>query len=223
MQMTSTMPLRQQMWCSTQSLVSLPLSSCPTTSPSTRIYSPSLPHLPSLRPLPRSGFSFKGPPRPPFASALETLRHESRLEFVDRVTRPPVVSVDVPSGWPVDEDTSSSPPTPELTFHPDVLISLTAPKTGVRRFQRTTGQRGGGGQVQRHFLGGRFVPPRVARKFGLKGMLQGGFDFRRAGDSQIVEVTNWREAEDGEETEDSEYEEYDEEEGEGEEQHEGRR
>ncbi|PWN29569.1 YjeF N-terminal domain-like protein [Jaminaea rosea] len=151
------------------------------------------------------GFSFKGPPRPPFASALETLRDESRLEFVDRVTRPPVVSVDIPSGWPVDAPTTSSSEqeeAPELSFHPEVVISLTAPKTGMRRFQRTAGQRGEGGQPQRHFLGGRFIPPSMARKYGLRGMMRG----YRA-DDQVVEVTGWREAEDGEDDEEDEDEE----------------
>ena len=76
------------------------------------------------------GFSFKPPIRAPFDSAL-SLIEESKL---------PIVSVDIPSGWDVEQGNESG-----RGINPDVLISLTAPKEGVRRF---TG---------RHFLGGRFV------------------------------------------------------------------
>lgn len=77
------------------------------------------------------GFSFKGPMRPPFDAALPLIA-DSGL---------PIVSVDIPSGWDVEEGR------PEGTgLNPDVLLSLTAPKEGVRRFKG------------RHFLGGRFVP-----------------------------------------------------------------
>lgn len=77
------------------------------------------------------GFSFKGPIRPPFDSAL-TLLAESKL---------PIVSVDIPSGWDVERGNVEG-----VGLNPDVLISLTAPKEGVRNFEG------------RHFLGGRFIP-----------------------------------------------------------------
>lgn len=77
------------------------------------------------------GFSFKPPVRAPFDSAL-SLIGSSGL---------PIVSVDIPSGWDVERGNESG-----LGFNPDVLISLTAPKEGVRDFKG------------RHFLGGRFVP-----------------------------------------------------------------
>ena len=61
----------------------------------------------------------------------------------------PIISVDIPSGW----DVTSGPQPLETqrgdkvdTFMPDVLISLTAPKEGVKPFKG------------RHYLGGRFVP-----------------------------------------------------------------
>jgi NAD(P)H-hydrate epimerase len=76
------------------------------------------------------GFSFKGPVRAPFDSALPLIT-ESKL---------PVVSVDVPSGWEVDGGRAGG-----VALEPDVLVSLTAPKEGVRAFNG------------RHFLGGRFV------------------------------------------------------------------
>jgi NAD(P)H-hydrate epimerase len=76
------------------------------------------------------GFSFKGPVRAPFDSAL-LLISKSGL---------PIVSVDIPSGWDVEKGNEEG-----VGLNPDVLVSLTAPKQGVRSF---TG---------RHFLGGRFV------------------------------------------------------------------
>lgn len=77
------------------------------------------------------GFSFKGPIRAPFDSAL-SLISTSGL---------PIVSVDIPSGWDVEQGNEAG-----VGLNPDVLISLTAPKQGVKMFR---------GQ---HFLGGRFVP-----------------------------------------------------------------
>ncbi len=76
------------------------------------------------------GFSFKPPVRAPFDSALPLLS-KSGL---------PIVSVDIPSGWDVEEGNAES-----VGLNPEVLISLTAPKQGVKEFKG------------RHFLGGRFV------------------------------------------------------------------
>jgi NAD(P)H-hydrate epimerase len=77
------------------------------------------------------GFSFKPPVRAPFDAALPLIDH----------TNLPIVSVDIPSGWDVEQGDAHG-----LGLHPDVLVSLTAPKEGVRTFSG------------RHFLGGRFVP-----------------------------------------------------------------
>jgi NAD(P)H-hydrate epimerase len=77
------------------------------------------------------GFSFKGPIRAPFDSALPMLSTSGL----------PIVSVDIPSGWDVEAGNEAG-----VGLNPDVLVSLTAPKEGVRLFR---------GQ---HFLGGRFVP-----------------------------------------------------------------
>ncbi|KAG5646016.1 hypothetical protein DXG03_004618 [Asterophora parasitica] len=77
------------------------------------------------------GFSFSGPIRAPFDAALLLLA-QSGL---------PIVSVDIPSGWEVEKGNVGG-----VGLNPDVLVSLTAPKEGVRNFKG------------RHFLGGRFTP-----------------------------------------------------------------
>ena len=81
------------------------------------------------------GFSFKPPIRAPFDQVLPIL-NEARL---------PIVSVDIPSGWDVESGNIHG-----VGLHPNVLISLTAPKEGVKDF------------IGKHFLGGRFVPKYVA-------------------------------------------------------------
>ncbi|KAF7364863.1 NAD(P)H-hydrate epimerase [Mycena venus] len=101
------------------------------------------------------GFSFKGPIRPPFDSALPMLS-ESGL---------PIVSVDIPSGWDVEAGNEAG-----VGLTPDVLVSLTAPKEGVRMFR---------GQ---HFLGGRFVPRTLEEKFQLNLPVYPGYE-------QIVDIT----------------------------------
>jgi len=77
------------------------------------------------------GFSFKGPVREPFDSALALLTSSKLL----------IVSVDIPSGWDVEKGNDAG-----VGLEPDVLVSLTAPKEGVKAFKG------------RHFLGGRLVP-----------------------------------------------------------------
>ena len=99
------------------------------------------------------GFSFKPPVRAPFDEVLPLLT-QSRL---------PIVSVDIPSGWDVESGRPSDPLPGSNgssekkvdALDPDVLISLTAPKEGVREYRG------------RHFLGGRFVPKSLDEKFGL--------------------------------------------------------
>jgi NAD(P)H-hydrate epimerase len=91
-----------------------------------------------------AGFSFAPPVRKPFDTILRLLE-SSKL---------PIVSIDIPSGWSVEDgpqplytqpdDKGNSESVP--TFTPEVLVSLTAPKQGVKSFKG------------RHFLGGRFVP-----------------------------------------------------------------
>mmetsp|Transcript_14484 Transcript_14484/g.26892 ORF Transcript_14484/g.26892 Transcript_14484/m.26892 type:complete len:245 (+) Transcript_14484:288-1022(+) len=89
------------------------------------------------------GFSFdpSGGIRAPFDTILAKMQQ----------TEVPVASVDIPSGWHVEEgDTLRS------GFMPHMLISLTAPKRCAAHF---TGPH--------HYLGGRFLPPGLAQKYNL--------------------------------------------------------
>lgn len=99
------------------------------------------------------GFSFKGPVRAPFDEVLPLISSSKK----------PIVSVDIPSGWDVEKGNEEG-----VGIVPDVLISLTAPKEGVRSFKG------------RHFLGGRFVP-----KLALSHLFLGG-------DSDPDRVERWR-------------------------------
>lgn len=90
------------------------------------------------------GFSFSPPCRPPFDAVLQLIAGSNL----------PIVSVDIPSGWDVEKgkisfsvkDVDGQAQETEFSgLEPDVLVSLTAPKLGVKEFKG------------RHFLGGRFV------------------------------------------------------------------
>lgn len=87
------------------------------------------------------GFSFKPPVRPLFIPILESLQ-ESKV---------PICSVDIPSGWDVEKGCPENG-----GIQPDMLVSLTAPKLCAKFFK---------GRF--HFLGGRFVPPILAKKYNL--------------------------------------------------------
>ncbi|KDQ62699.1 hypothetical protein JAAARDRAFT_30597 [Jaapia argillacea MUCL 33604] len=101
------------------------------------------------------GFSFQPPIRPPFDSALAIISKSGV----------PIVSVDIPSGWDVEGGKIHE----GIGLEPDVLVSLTAPKEGVRAFKG------------RHFLGGRFVTKAMEEKFKLNLPQYNGSD-------QIVEL-----------------------------------
>ncbi|OJT14680.1 NAD(P)H-hydrate epimerase [Trametes pubescens] len=108
------------------------------------------------------GFSFQPPVRAPFDAALPLIA-QSGL---------PIVSVDIPSGWNVEQGNVDG-----VGLDPDVLVSLTAPKEGVRKF------------AGRHFLGGRFVPKSMEEKFQLNLPEYPGF-------AQIVELPRVKEPSD---------------------------
>ncbi|KAF5512054.1 NAD(P)H-hydrate epimerase [Colletotrichum aenigma] len=65
------------------------------------------------------GFSFAGEVREPFPAVIKALEE----------TKLPVTSVDAPSSWNIED----GPPSSGLgsSFHPEVLVSLTAPKPFV--------------------------------------------------------------------------------------------
>jgi len=107
------------------------------------------------------GFSFKGEPREPFGTILRQLK-EAQESDNDQQT---IFSVDVPSGWNVDEGDVA-----KTGFLPDILISLTAPKLCSKEFKG------------RHFIGGRFLPPRIGDKYQIQMPTYPGV-------SQVMEVT----------------------------------
>ncbi|GFY85882.1 pyridoxin (pyrodoxamine) 5'-phosphate oxidase [Actinidia rufa] len=74
------------------------------------------------------GFSFRGAPRPPFDDLIQRLLS---LQNHDRLHQesPVVVSIDIPSGWHVEEGDVS-----REGLKPDMLVSLTAPKLCAKRF-----------------------------------------------------------------------------------------
>ncbi|XP_018421553.1 PREDICTED: NAD(P)H-hydrate epimerase-like [Nanorana parkeri] len=85
------------------------------------------------------GFSFQGAVREPFGTILSTLK---------RITIP-IASVDIPSGWNVEKGNPDG-------IQPDMLISLTAPKQSAAHFSG-----------RYHYLGGRFVPKSLEKKYKL--------------------------------------------------------
>ncbi|PRW44444.1 pyridoxine pyridoxamine 5 -phosphate oxidase chloroplastic-like [Chlorella sorokiniana] len=89
------------------------------------------------------GFSFQGAPRPPFDAIIEMLKPGAHP--------PPVVAVDIPSGWNVEAGDESGG-----GLRPDMLVSLTAPKLCAKQFAGS-----------HHYLGGRFVPPQIKEKYKL--------------------------------------------------------
>lgn len=61
-------------------------------------------------------------------------------------TDKPILSVDIPSGWTIENGNEGD------FFTPHALLSLTAPKKGVQKYAEE-------GRI--HWLGGRFVPESV--------------------------------------------------------------
>lgn len=87
------------------------------------------------------GFSFKPPVREPFVRIINMLKN----------TTVPICSIDIPSGWDVEDG-----PSEEGSIKPQMLISLTAPKMCASKFE---------GQF--HYLGGRFVPKKLELQYNL--------------------------------------------------------
>ena len=93
------------------------------------------------------GFSYRPPLRAEFGAILTKL---STLDTKQHI----LVSVDIPSGWHVENGPASDAQTPVI--RPDCLVSLTAPKKCAVHFTGTF-----------HWLGGRFVPDSLATKYSL--------------------------------------------------------
>lgn len=104
------------------------------------------------------GFSFKGIPRSPFDFMISLLKNHE--------PRPPIVSVDIPSGWDIELGDPD-----QIYFNPEVLISLTMPKLGSKTFNGI------------HLLGGRFLPPKLAKKYKLEVPAY-------PGSAQIVDISH---------------------------------
>ena len=86
------------------------------------------------------GFSYKPPMRKPYDTIIETLK-----SFEEKIQ-----SVDNPSGWDIEKGNIAN------TFEPKYNISLTLPKLGVKNFKG------------KHYLGGRFIPKELEKKYGFK-------------------------------------------------------
>lgn len=82
------------------------------------------------------GFSFKGPIRPPFNDMIAFLVS----------CKLPTISIDIPSGWDVENGDIE-----RTGFVPSALISLTLPKLCAAGYKGI------------HYLGGRFVPAKLAK------------------------------------------------------------
>jgi len=87
------------------------------------------------------GFSFEGPIRTPFNELISFLS----------TTNIPVLSVDIPSGWDVDQGDIYN-----TNFKPNALISLTLPKLCSQVYDG------------KHYIGGRFVSTKMAKDFNIK-------------------------------------------------------
>ncbi|RKP29289.1 hypothetical protein METBISCDRAFT_24379 [Metschnikowia bicuspidata] len=92
------------------------------------------------------GFSFGPPIREPFVELIKYLREHSKA-------LPPIVSVDIPSGWDVDAGPG------DCDIGASMLVSLTAPKPCSEKFNSA-------GKV--HYLGGRFINRDVATRYGIE-------------------------------------------------------
>lgn len=92
------------------------------------------------------GFSFHPPIRPPFNELIDYLSKNSS-------SLPPIVSVDIPSGWDVDEGPG------DVDIGASMLVSLTAPKPCAEKFNSVG---------KAHYLGGRFINNDVASRYEIK-------------------------------------------------------
>ncbi|MES1912376.1 MAG: hypothetical protein MHM6MM_004661 [Cercozoa sp. M6MM] len=91
------------------------------------------------------GFGFKPPLKGVYFDLVQQMKSRDR-------TKHTLVSVDVPTGWHVEQGPVDS----ASALDPDVLVSLSAPKLCAQHFSGI------------HFLGGRFVPRSLAKKYDIE-------------------------------------------------------
>lgn len=108
------------------------------------------------------GFSFRPPIREPFGELISYLAAHSK-EIA------PIVSVDIPSGWDVDEGPIGT------DIGASMLVSLTAPKPCARKFAEQ--------KNKAHYLGGRFINDKIAAKYGIEELIS-----KYSGDELIVKL-----------------------------------
>ncbi|SGZ48535.1 CIC11C00000002007 [Sungouiella intermedia] len=96
------------------------------------------------------GFSFRPPIRAPYDDLITYLSENSK-------SIAPIVSVDIPSGWDVDEGPI------DQDIDATMLVSLTAPKPCAEKFSKP-------GKV--HYLGGRFINDTIAAKYGIADLIR---------------------------------------------------
>ena len=104
------------------------------------------------------GFSSRLPLRPPFDALLRSLAASGL----------PVLSVDVPTGWEVDQHAApTAAADASQLLQPAALLSLTAPKPCAEAFLA------GGASARRHYLGlCDVVPPEMRARYGLGERVQ---------------------------------------------------
>ncbi|GMM38345.1 NADHX epimerase [Saccharomycopsis crataegensis] len=90
------------------------------------------------------GFSFRPPLRDPYNQVIKGLIASGK----------PVISVDMPTGWDVDEGPRAAAIPQDEVLEPSVLVSLTAPKPASVYFKG-----------KYHYLGGRFISEAIAQKY----------------------------------------------------------
>ncbi|KAI5959570.1 uncharacterized protein KGF55_005214 [Candida pseudojiufengensis] len=113
------------------------------------------------------GFSFKPPIREPFKDLINYLSENHK-------SLPPIVSIDIPSGWDVDEGPV------DTDINSSMLVSLTAPKPCAQKFIKLGDEKG---EHKSHYLGGRFITPTIAKKYGIEDVLG-----KYKGDDLIVKL-----------------------------------
>lgn len=107
------------------------------------------------------GFLFKPPIREPFRELIQYLAdHHKEIA--------PIVAVDIPSGWDVDDGPG------EVDIHASMLVSLTAPKPCAKHFV---------GPGKAHYLGGRFINDEIAQKYGISDLIA-----KYRGDDLVVKL-----------------------------------